>query len=125
MLMNNGFFCGALLAKVSASWARPDGDAKAIMNPANRPEINNVGRCMTVAPLLELQSHKPAFDWKLEDGHVTAVGASASISVATSMIAGRLDASAWASAGANSLARSTRIPSAPISSASLAKFIGL
>ena len=56
--------------------------------------------------------------------YVTAVGASASMSVATSITAGRLAASARASAGAMSAGFSTRMPSAPMSSASRAKFIG-
>src|SRR5205814_5771953 len=53
--------------------------------------------------------------------HVTAAGAIASMSVTTSITAGRFAANACASAGAKSAGFSTRIPSAPMSSAILAK----
>ena len=62
---------------------------------------------------------------KADPCQATAVGASASMSVTTSITTGRLAASARCNAGAMSLARSTRMPSAPMSSASRAKFIGL
>jgi len=54
-------------------------------------------------------------------GHVTAVGANASMSAATSTMTGRSALSARWIAGASSTGFSTLIPSAPISSATRAK----
>src|SRR5215471_4797065 len=54
---------------------------------------------------------------------LTANGANASMSVTTSITAGRWAASAWPSAAGNALAFSTLMPSAPMSSAMRAKFI--
>ncbi len=61
-------------------------------------------------------------DFSLARHHVTAAGAIASMSVTTSITTGRpCTVSARAKAAANSLARSTRSPTAPISSAMRAK----